>query len=82
MQHLNPTAINYPYYHDGLCFHKAADLQEHLDKTKPVAPPRRAVRRPAAAGTDAANNVAELAAGLAGADVGEADADQPDTEAE
>lgn len=78
---LNPTAIHYPYYHDGLCFHNASELQEHLDKTKPVAPPRRAVRRPAAAGADVASNAAELAAGLAGADVGEADADQTDTEA-
>ena len=79
---ITPTAIHYPYYHDGICFNSAAELQDHLDKGKPVAPPRRAARRPAAAGTDAANNVAELAAGLAGADVGEADADQPDTEAE
>ena len=79
---INPTAIHYPYYHDGICFNSAAELQEHLDKAKPVAPVRRTARRLAAAGTDTASNVEELAAGLAGANLGESKADQPDTEAE
>lgn len=82
----NPTAINYPYYHDGVAFHSAAEFQAHLDKGKETipaaAPARRGSRRLQAAGADVASNIEELAAGLAGADAGEADADQGEGEAE
>lgn len=78
MKHPNPTAINYPYYHDGIAFHSASEFQAHLDKDKATAPGaqasgRRAGRKTAAGGTDAASNVEELAAGLADAAVGDDD---------
>lgn len=78
MKHPNPTAINYPYYHDGIAFHSASEFQAHLDKdtaTAPVAQAsgRRAGRKVAASGAEAASNVDELAAGLADAAVGDDD---------